>query len=207
MAREKKSMIGFDPLAWLADEEQDVNDSAGKQAESQAKSDDDSGLEVDAQQNDSHEDNTQKNEPLKDEVHEDNVQENNIQENSIQEEEKNIEPEVEKIPDEKAIEVEEMEQESAAPLSDQPAILLNSVQDISKVQELKADILVLIKDNDEIDIVGEAVERIDGSSLQLLCALFDYAEHNALIINWVKPSDALKQAVNLLGMQEELQMH
>ncbi len=187
MAREKKSMIGFDPLAWLADEEQDVNDSAGKETESQAKSDDSSGLEVDVQQNNGHEDKGQ--------------------EDDFQEEEKYIEPEVEKTPDENAVEVEEMEQEPAAPLSDQPAILLNSVQDISKVQELKADILVLIKDNDEIDIDGEAVERIDGSSLQLLCALFDYAEHNALIINWVKPSDALKQAVKLLGMQEELQMH
>jgi len=87
-----------------------------------------------------------------------------------------------------------------------PVLHLNNIQDISKSQALKNEMLALINDNDEIDINAEEVERIDGSALQLLCALFNYAQQNNLIINWVNPSEALNQAAQVLGMQEILEL-
>lgn len=91
--------------------------------------------------------------------------------------------------------------------SNRPVLQLNNIQDISKSQALKSEMIALINDSDEIDIHAADVERIDGSALQLLCALFIYADQNNLIINWVDPSEALKQAVQLLGMQETLELN
>jgi len=90
--------------------------------------------------------------------------------------------------------------------TDHPVLQLNSIQDISKSQALKSEMLALINDNDVIDINASEVERIDGSALQLLCALFNYAHQNNLIINWIDPSDALKEATQTLGMQEILEL-
>lgn len=188
MVREKKSMIGFDPLAWLEDEKSDtVNTDQPVTKESEVK------------KNDVNE--------TKDVVEtglEETVEVEELEATSLEAEQVEVAEEIQQPEDD---EVEVMEQKSTADISAHPGILLKAIQDISKVQELKGDILVLIKDNDEIDIDGEAVERIDGSSLQLLCALFDYADHNALIVNWVNPSDALKQSVKILGMQEALHLH
>ena len=90
--------------------------------------------------------------------------------------------------------------------SGHPVLLLNSIQDISKSQALKHDMLALVNDNDEIDIHASEVERIDGSALQLLCALFNYADQNNLVINWINPSDALKESAQILGMQQILEL-
>jgi len=87
-----------------------------------------------------------------------------------------------------------------------PVLLLNCIQDISKSQVLKNDMLTLINDNDEIDIHASEVERIDGSALQLLCALFNYAHQNNLVINWIDPSDALMQSACTLGVQKILEL-
>ncbi len=87
-----------------------------------------------------------------------------------------------------------------------PVLVLDHIQDISKSQALKNDMLILINDNDDIDIDASEVERIDGSALQLLCALFNYANQNNLHINWINPSAALKQSVQTLGMQKILEL-
>ncbi len=98
------------------------------------------------------------------------------------------------------------EQDEPSVEADHPVLQLNSIQDISKSQALKNDIIKLINDNDEIDIDAQDVERIDGSALQLLCALFNYAQQNNLVINWIKPSEALISAVDTLGMKKNLEL-
>jgi hemoglobin-like flavoprotein/anti-anti-sigma regulatory factor len=87
-----------------------------------------------------------------------------------------------------------------------PTLQLNHIQDISKSLALKNDMLTLINDNDEIDIDASNVERIDGSALQLLCALFSYANQNNLVIHWVKPSKVFIESVQTLGMQKILDL-
>ena len=88
----------------------------------------------------------------------------------------------------------------------QPVLQLSSIQDISKSQALKNDIMALVNDTDEISIDGSEVERIDGSALQLLCALFDYAKNNSLTLHWIEPSDALIQSAEILGVQQLLEL-
>jgi len=90
--------------------------------------------------------------------------------------------------------------------SSNPVLILNSIQDISKSQALKNDMLTLVNDNDEIDIDASEVERIDGSALQLLCALFNYAHQNNLTINWLNPSEVLTQSAETLGMLKILEL-
>lgn len=99
--------------------------------------------------------------------------------------------------------IDELESEQA---TDHSVLILKGVQDISKSQSLKNDMLMLVNDNDEIDIDGSSVERIDGSALQLICALFFYAEQNNLIINWIEPSDALIRSSKILGVNKILEL-
>ncbi|VAW54343.1 hypothetical protein MNBD_GAMMA07-351 [hydrothermal vent metagenome] len=87
-----------------------------------------------------------------------------------------------------------------------PVLILNSIQDISKSQSLKDEMLTLFDSASEIYINASAVERIDGSAMQLMCALFIYAQKNDYIINWVAPSEALMSSVKTLGMQNILQL-
>ncbi len=100
----------------------------------------------------------------------------------------------------------DMKSEPEEKESEHPVLQLNSIQDISKSQVLKHDMLALVNDNDVIDIQASEVERIDGSALQLLCALFGYAEQNNLVINWINPSDALKESAQTLGVQAILEL-
>jgi len=86
--------------------------------------------------------------------------------------------------------------------NDRPVLKLNSIQDISKSNALKNEMLTLFDTTSEIDINASEVERIDGSAMQLLCALFIFAEKNSYSINWLEPSDSLKQSINILGMQD-----
>ena len=90
--------------------------------------------------------------------------------------------------------------------SDQAVLQLHSVQDIGKSQALKNDMLALINDNDEINIEASEVERIDGSALQLLCALFQYSSDHNLVIHWIKPSNAVIDSATTLGLKTILEL-
>jgi len=91
--------------------------------------------------------------------------------------------------------------------SDQPVLQLHGIQDIGKSQALKNDMLALVNENDEINIEASSVERIDGSALQLLCSLFQYAKDNNLVIHWLNPSDALIQSAETLGLKSMLELN
>jgi hemoglobin-like flavoprotein/anti-anti-sigma regulatory factor len=91
--------------------------------------------------------------------------------------------------------------------SGNPVLHLNSIQDISKSQALKNDMMLLINDSDEIDIEASEVERIDGTALQLLCALFNYSQQNNLVINWLNPSEVLLQSAQTLGLHKVLELN
>ena len=91
----------------------------------------------------------------------------------------------------------------SAPVS---VIKLHVVQDIRKSQALKSEMLSIVNDADEIDIDASEVERIDGTALQLLCALFVYAKANSIVINWVNPADSLLDAARTIGLQNLLEL-
>ena len=91
--------------------------------------------------------------------------------------------------------------------TDQPVLQLNSIQDIGKSQALRNEMLALINDNDEINIEASSVERIDGSALQLLCALFRYSKDHNLNIHWINPSDAVIESATTLGLKTILELN
>jgi len=88
-----------------------------------------------------------------------------------------------------------------------PVLKLQSIQDISKSQALKNDILSLINDNDGIIIDASEVEKIDGTALQLLSALFIYSTSNNLMLSWSNPTDKLIISAEMLGVKELLKLH
>ncbi len=83
---------------------------------------------------------------------------------------------------------------------------LQATQDISQSAALKAEMLSLLDSRQAIQIDASRVERIDGSALQLLCALFVQAENNGVSLQWIEPSDALLQAAKYSGVTSLLNL-
>jgi len=85
-------------------------------------------------------------------------------------------------------------------------IVLSTINDISEVgklhekwqEHLSGPIMV---------IEASAVERMDTSVLQLLCALVKDADENGVGVEWKDPSEKLKHAVKLLGLNGPLKLH
>lgn len=77
---------------------------------------------------------------------------------------------------------------------------LQAIQDISQSAALKTEMLSLLETQQTIQIDASRVERIDGSALQLLCALFVQADNTGVSLQWIEPSDALLQAAKYSGI-------
>jgi len=85
-------------------------------------------------------------------------------------------------------------------------IVLSTINDISEVgklhekwqEHLSGPIMV---------IEASAVEQMDTSVLQLLCALIKDTEENGVDVEWKDPSEKLKHAVKLLGLNGPLKLH
>ena len=91
-------------------------------------------------------------------------------------------------------------------IDEEATLHLHGVQDISKSQALKNEMMAMVNDHDQIYVEASEVERIDGTALQLLCALFVYAKENNLIITWVNPSDQLIEAAKTSGVETMLEL-
>lgn len=83
---------------------------------------------------------------------------------------------------------------------------LQAIQDISQSAALKTEMLSLLENQQTIQIDASRVERIDGSALQLLCALFVQAENNGVNLQWLEPSDAFLQAAKYSGLTSVLNL-
>jgi len=161
MARKKKSMIGFDPLAWLGDDSEDVT-SENAESEIKAKS---------------------------------------AKKKSVKK--KTAKKKAVKKTKEKP-EVKEVEEVETAESIEGDVLTLSGIQDISKSESLKEEMLDLVKDSKQIKIDASDVGRIDGSALQLLCGLFSYAKSNDIELSWIDPSDAMMASAEHLGVKDEI---
>ena len=97
------------------------------------------------------------------------------------------------------------DQKPSAKIND--VLLLESIQDISKSELLKQDILLLIKTSKNIKIDASHVGRVDGSALQLLCGLFIFSKANDIQLSWINPSEAMISAAQYTGMEEQLDLN
>lgn len=104
-------------------------------------------------------------------------------------------------------ETENIDAQTSDPEVDGIATLhLHGVQDISKSQALKNEMLAMVNDHDQINIDASDVERIDGTALQLLCSLFAYAKEHNLIITWLNPSEQLLDSAKISGVETILEL-
>jgi len=112
-----------------------------------------------------------------------------------------IEPEIVEIVDSNvsAEEANARNIESEEPTVTDSTIKLAEVQDISLAEELHNKVASLINTADII-FDGTEVERIDGSSLQLIACAFKQAEKYGNKVSWRGSSDALKESARLLGV-------
>ena len=99
-----------------------------------------------------------------------------------------------------------IEPDESQTMSAESLLELQVTQDISQSAALKAEMLSLLDIRQPIQIDASRLERIDGSALQLLCALFVQAENNGVSLQWVEPSDALLQAAKYSGVTSLLNL-
>jgi anti-anti-sigma regulatory factor len=75
---------------------------------------------------------------------------------------------------------------------------------IAKVAECKEDMLKIIDENNEIILDDSAVVRIDTIGLQMLLATVTYITAQNKSLQWKCQSDAIKDSVKLLGLDEPI---
>ncbi len=75
---------------------------------------------------------------------------------------------------------------------------------ISGVMELREKLVATVTSHDEVVIDGSAVEKIDGTGLQLLVALMKQAVSSNTAISWSSASDLLLDSAAQLGLIEIL---
>jgi anti-anti-sigma regulatory factor len=83
-------------------------------------------------------------------------------------------------------------------------ILLDETVVISGVMELREKLAAAVTSHDEVVIDGSAVEKIDGTGLQLLVALMKQAVSSNTAISWSSASDLLLDSAAQLGLIEIL---
>ena len=80
----------------------------------------------------------------------------------------------------------------------------NEIFDISVVTDFKAMVQQAMAEGGDMIIDASKVERIDAAALQLLAALFRDSEHKGVKISWNNPSEPLKYAAKLTGLEAVL---
>ena len=83
----------------------------------------------------------------------------------------------------------------------------NDVLDVSMLSDFKALLHQASGQNSPIVLDASQLERIDGAALQLMAAFFIESQESGLSVAWRSPSEALKNAANLTGLNQILQLH
>lgn len=78
--------------------------------------------------------------------------------------------------------------------------------DISVVQTLYAQLRQSSRAASAIVLKAENLQRVDGAGLQLLVSFFREAQRLNLSISWQGTSPALRNAAQLLGVAQHLQL-
>ncbi len=75
---------------------------------------------------------------------------------------------------------------------------------ISHATELHQKILAALEDSSEIKLTADAVEKVDTAGLQVIVALSSELKKVDGSLSWDKPSEALVQAANTLGLTSHM---
>lgn len=78
--------------------------------------------------------------------------------------------------------------------------------DITVVEELFGHLKKALDEKHMVEIEGAQIERIDGAVMQLFAAFFREAKQAEIEVSWKSSSDALRNAAQMLGLTEVLEL-
>lgn len=76
--------------------------------------------------------------------------------------------------------------------------------DISIAGEFYAELKEALSSGKPVSLIGEEVMRADTSCLQILCAFFKESRQAGMQVEWVSPSEQLREAAQAIGVSEHL---
>ncbi len=85
-------------------------------------------------------------------------------------------------------------------------LLLEQHLEMKNVQAMAERFAAVLTESERIELDGSAVNRIDGSGLQLLLAMVETARQQGKEVSWQKPSASLIEAAALLGLEPRLHL-
>ncbi len=80
----------------------------------------------------------------------------------------------------------------------------NEIFDISVVTDFKAMVQQAMADGSDLVLDAARIERVDTAALQLLAALFRDSDCKGIKLSWKTPTEPLKYAARLSGLDELL---
>ncbi len=83
---------------------------------------------------------------------------------------------------------------------------LEDTFDITVAEKYRTKLLEALSGSKPIELNAEKIERADTSALQVLCAFFKDAKAQGIDVSWVKPTQAMKEAAQLLGLLSILEL-
>ncbi len=89
-------------------------------------------------------------------------------------------------------------------MSDKTTVSLGNALDIMHAAGIKERLSSALEKKPHIVLISDKVERADTAGLQLIYSFKQIVEARQKQMSWKKPSDALLQASDLLGLTEAL---
>ncbi|VUD56412.1 hypothetical protein TDB9533_02067 [Thalassocella blandensis] len=80
---------------------------------------------------------------------------------------------------------------------------------IANVQGLHDQLEALVgeQDCDKVTLQAEDVQRADTAGIQLLLAFVHASKERQIAVDWKEPSDKLRAAAKVLGLDQDLGLH
>jgi len=83
-------------------------------------------------------------------------------------------------------------------------IVLEGRLGIAEAEAMHAVFGQILQAGVDISIESDALSRVDAAGVQLLYALVRQAQKNKINVTWLSPSDALRQAVEVMGLSQAM---
>ena len=77
---------------------------------------------------------------------------------------------------------------------------------IEKVESLYGQLELALLEYDNVELIADRVQQCDTASLQLIVNFFKISKQQSRTVKWVKPSQAIINVAELLGLLEPLEL-
>ena len=77
---------------------------------------------------------------------------------------------------------------------------------MEQVESLYSQLESALLEHDQIDLIADRVQQCDTASLQLIVNLLRISKQQGHTVRWVKPSEAIINVAELLGLTEPLEL-